>query len=93
MPFHHRLTTSSDTSQRRSHMAHVLTAGLAPASRDSGLPHTNNLVGEALAVGEGIGGAKGEVDDPGNISVEGNRRTRPEIITHITFGHPISPSG
>jgi len=56
-------------------MAHVLTAGLAPASRDSGLPHTNNLVGVVLVV---VGVAIGEVDDPGIISVVGNRRTRPK---------------
>jgi len=60
-------------------MAHVLTAGLAPASRDSGLsglPHTNNLVGVVLVVVVGV--AIGEVDDPGIISVVGNRRTRPK---------------
>ena len=72
-------------------MAHVLTAGLAPASRDSGLPHTNNLVGAELVVGEGV--AIGEVDEPGIISEVGKRRTRPKPTTHITFGHPISPSG
>lgn len=54
----------------------VLTAGLAPASRAAGLPHTNNLVGVVLVVVVGV--AIGEVDDPGIISVVGNRRTRPK---------------